>query len=95
MGERPHSRGNMLALGSAVGDEGDTVIMSAFYLGNLKLKKIIIQEQRVEMRNRQIERGKESTQIEKTSDFYQDRLSNQMGTIQEVGQSEWGGTLIG
>lgn len=31
----------------------------------------------------------------KTSDFHQDRLSNQMGTIQEVGQSEWGGTLIG
>lgn len=39
MGERPHSLGNMLALGSAVGDEGDTVIMSEFYLGNLKLKK--------------------------------------------------------
>lgn len=33
--------------------------------------------------------------VEKTTDFHQNRLSNQMGTIPELGQSGWGGTLIG
>lgn len=44
------------------------------------------QERRVEMRE---EREKKPT------DFHQNRLSNQMGTVQELGQSGWGGTLIG
>lgn len=32
---------------------------------------------------------------EKTTDFHQNRLSNQMGTVRELGQSGWGGTVIG
>lgn len=66
------------------------------YLGNLKLKKKKrMQEQRVQTRNIQTEGEKAHKSREKTSDSHQDRLSNQMGTIQEVGRSEWGGTLIG
>lgn len=54
-----------------------------------------MQEQRVQTRNIQTEGEIAHKSREKTSDFHQDRLSNQMGTIQEVGRSEWGGTLIG
>lgn len=39
--------------------------------------------------------GDERGGRKKTTDSHQDRLSNQMGTIQELGQSGWGGTLIG
>lgn len=36
MGERPHSLADMLASGTVDGYKGDAVIMSEFYLGNLK-----------------------------------------------------------
>lgn len=36
---RPHSRGDMLASGTAGGDEGDAVILSEFYLRNFRFQK--------------------------------------------------------
>lgn len=41
------------------------------------------------------EKKKKSEEKKNATDFHQDRLSNQMGTIQELGHSGWGGTLIG
>lgn len=51
-----------------------------------------------ERKKKKKEREKEKEkhrEKKKSTDFHQDRLSNQMGTIQELGQSGWGGTLIG
>lgn len=38
---------------------------------------------------------REGKKKKKTSDFHQNRLSNQMGTVRELGQSGWGGSLNG
>lgn len=94
--KRPHSHGDALVSASRVGNEGGAVILPKFYLWNFKFtgkKKKEHKSREWRWEEREGERAHKGTK--KTTDFHQDRLSNQMGTIQEVGQREWGGTLIG
>lgn len=81
------------ALRGTGGDAAEAVIMPKFCLKRLSRDRRETSSEKTARAASGDERG--AGKKKKTTDFHQNRLSNQMGTVRELGQSGWGGTLIG
>lgn len=79
---RPYSPGGERVPWGSGGSAGEAVIMPTLHLKSLS-------------RDRKSRECRWERRHTKKTDFHQNRLSNQMGTIQELGPRGWAGTVIG